>query len=96
MTNTSWSGQRRSFPSAVRKQIMDRDKWRCQIKGPACLGKATQADHRLAHAEGGTDDLSNGQAVCKPCHDVKTQQERVRGAEKHSRKRKGMQHPGFR
>lgn len=94
--NTSWSGQRRSFPSAVRKQIMDRDKWRCQIKGPTCLGKATQADHRINHAEGGSDDAANGQAVCGPCHDIKTQQERTRGRAKHSRKRQPPAHPGMR
>lgn len=94
--NTSWSGQRRSFPDAIRKQIMDRDKWRCQIKGPDCLGKGTQADHRIAHAEGGTDDASNGQAVCGPCHEAKTKEERMRGRARHSRKRQGMQHPGMR
>lgn len=93
--NTSWSGQRRSFPSQVRKQIMDRDKWRCQIKGPNCLGKATQADHRTPWAEGGTDDVGNGQAVCKPCHEAKTQDERLRGMQKRSRKREPMRHPGL-
>lgn len=96
MSNTSWSGERRSFPTAVRKQIMDRDNWQCQIKGPNCLGVATEADHRINHASGGSDDASNGQAVCKPCHDAKTRQERFRGQEKRSRKRPKMQHPGMR
>jgi 5-methylcytosine-specific restriction protein A len=95
MTNTSWSGRRQSFPPAVRKQIMERDGWRCQINGPTCIGEATQADHRIAHAEGGSDDASNGQAVCVPCHEIKTQQERLRGMKKRSRYRKPMQHPGL-
>jgi 5-methylcytosine-specific restriction protein A len=96
MANTSWSGNRRSFPTAVRKQIMDRDNWQCQIKGPTCLGKATEADHRINHAEGGTDDASNGQAVCTACHDAKTKQERQRGLAKRSRYRGAMRHPGMR
>ena len=96
MANTSWSGQRRSFPTHIRDFIMKRDGWTCQIKGPNCLGKATEADHRINHASGGSDDASNGQAVCKPCHDAKTQQERMRGQQRRSRKRPGMQHPGMR
>lgn len=93
--NTSWSGNRRSFPTAVRKQIMVRDNWQCQIQGPNCLGNATEADHRINHASGGSDDASNGQAVCKPCHDAKTQGERLKGQQKRSRKRPTMQHPGL-
>lgn len=93
--NTSWSGSRRSFPTGVRQQIMERDGWRCQINGPTCNGKATQADHRIPHAEGGSDDIANGQAVCAACHDVKTRQERMRGVAKRSRKRRPMQHPGL-
>ena len=96
MSNTSWSGNRRSFPTAVRKQIMDRDNWQCQIKGPTCLGKATEADHRINHAEGGTDDASNGQAVCSECHEAKTRQERSRGLQRRSRWRKNAPHPGLR
>jgi len=93
--NTSWSGNRRSFPTAVRQQIMDRDNWRCQIKSGGCLGKATQADHIRPWAEGGTDDASNGQAVCTACHDKKTGVERQRGMQKRSRKRQPMTHPGL-
>lgn len=95
-TNTSWSGNRRSFPTATRDFIMKRDGWTCQIQGPTCKGKATQADHRINHAEGGSDDASNGQATCGPCHDAKTRQERLRGMQKRSRRRPGMQHPGMR
>jgi 5-methylcytosine-specific restriction protein A len=95
MTNTSWSGNRRSFPTAVRQQIMDRDGWLCQINGPTGSVQATQADHRVPHAEGGSDDITNGQAVCSNCHDAKTQQERQRGQAKRSRKRNPMRHPGM-
>ena len=95
ISNTSWSGQRRSFPTATRKQIMDRDNWQCQIKGERCIGQATEADHRIPHSEGGTDDASNGQAACEPCHKEKTHTERLRGMQKRSRKREPMRHPGI-
>ena len=95
MGNTSWSGNRRSFPTATRKQIMDRDEWRCQIRGEGCLGEATQADHIKNWAEGGTDDAANGQAACAECHKHKTAEERKRGMQKRSRYRQPMSHPGM-
>lgn len=35
-------------------------------------------DHVVPKAEGGTDDDSNLQCICKDCHKVKTQQESIR------------------
>lgn len=60
----------------LRKAILARDKHLCQ----PCLrkGKATPAtavDHKTPKAKGGTDDPSNLQAICTPCHDAKTAQE---------------------
>ena len=61
---------------AWRKAVLERDHWRCQIKGPRCQGKATQADHRLPLARGGAPfDVDNGQAACPTCHQDKTQRE---------------------
>jgi len=44
---------------------------------------ATQRDHIKPLAEGGLDDDSNVQALCEPCHEVKSKTESKRG---HSRK----------
>lgn len=58
----------------LREQVMQRDKRLCQ----PCLRKsnrptvATQVDHIVPKARGGTDDLSNLQAICGPCHTAKT------------------------
>lgn len=93
--NTSWGGTRRSFPPALRKRIMDRDHWQCQIQGPTCTGHATQADHITPWARGGTDTIANGQAVCEPCHNLKTEHERAQGRARHSRKRTPPKHPGL-
>jgi 5-methylcytosine-specific restriction protein A len=60
---------------ARRAQVLARDKGVCQIKGPRCTYRATICDHILNVARGGTDDLSNLQAVCDNCHKDKTQAE---------------------
>ena len=91
----SWSGTRRSFPPNVRRHILNRDHWTCQLRYPGCTGHAPIADHITPVAEGGTDQHSNGQAVCASCHNVKTRQEQARGrARKPQRLRKPEPHPG--
>lgn len=95
MVNTSWSGDRRAFPSKVRDLIMRRAGHRCQLHGPRCTGRATVADHIIPVAEGGTDDPSNGQAVCTTCHADKTREEQQRGRQRKSRYRPAAQHPGL-
>ena len=63
-----------------RVRILKRDKGLCQV----CIGQgritaASSVDHIINKAEGGTDDDSNLQAICWPCHKIKTQDESVRG-----------------
>lgn len=49
----------------------------CQTKGR--VRAATIRDHRIPLAEGGKDDETNEQAICRPCHDAKSQAEALRG-----------------
>lgn len=92
----SWSGHRRSFPAATRRQILDRDHHACQLHYPGCTGTATEADHIVPHAEGGTDHPDNGQAVCPTCHTTKTRREQARGrARRPTRRRPEPPHPGL-
>ena len=42
----------------------------CRKAGRATL--ATQVDHIISKANGGTDDRENLQPICTPCHDAKT------------------------
>lgn len=49
----------------------------CQQAGR--LTVATIRDHKIPLAEGGTEDESNEQAICEPCHRAKSQQEAMRG-----------------
>ncbi|AKI27425.1 hypothetical protein [Moraxella phage Mcat9] len=41
-----------------------------------------EADHIINRAQGGSDDLSNLQTLCKPCHKIKTQKESQAGGVK--------------
>lgn len=44
-----------------------------------CGKPATDVDHRVAHADGGSDDRSNLRALCNPCHKkVTAEQNRAR------------------
>lgn len=83
---------------AWRKAVLERDGYLCQAGGPGCLGRATQADHIVAVELGGEElDLANGQALCDPCHKVKTQADAMEGIRRMpSRYRKPEPHPGLR
>ena len=53
----------------LRRLVLERDRWTCQIKGPKCIQAATCVDHKVARADGGDFyDLANLQAACRPCN----------------------------
>jgi len=57
----------------LRKQTMKRDNYMCQpCKKLGFITNATQVDHIVPKSKGGTDDLSNLQAICNDCHKIKT------------------------
>jgi 5-methylcytosine-specific restriction endonuclease McrA len=65
---------------AWRAAVMLRDRWICQIKGPNCTRRATEADHIRNVKRGGAEfDLNNGQAACANCHREKTLREATAG-----------------
>ena len=54
---------------ALRRYVLERDGWACQIRGPRCLGYATEVDHIVARADGGdVYDPRNMRAACRPCN----------------------------
>ncbi len=64
----------------LRELVLRRDGGLCQV----CLAagnitSAREVDHVTPKAEGGTEDLANLQAICKPCHQAKTAKEAARG-----------------
>lgn len=59
---------------------MKRDQYLCQLcKQKGRITEATEMDHIVNVAEGGTDDECNLQSLCTPCHDAKSQAEARRG-----------------
>lgn len=65
---------------ALREQVMERDGYVCQV----CLTDdrytpATEVDHIINKASGGTDALDNLQAICRECHKIKTRAESRKG-----------------
>lgn len=63
-----------------RAAVMKRDGYVCQpCKQQNRVTLATEVDHVIPQAEGGTDDESNLQAICETCHKAKTAAEAARG-----------------
>lgn len=57
----------------LREQVLQRDSYLCQ----RCLAlgryqEASEVDHIIPVAKGGSDQLSNLAAICTPCHKAKT------------------------
>lgn len=61
----------------LKQQVHVRDEWTCQ----SChrVSMYLECDHVINKAQGGTNELSNLQSLCKECHDTKTQQESKAG-----------------
>jgi 5-methylcytosine-specific restriction protein A len=51
----------------------------CKRRADGVLGMYGAIDHKVPKVEGGTDDDSNLEVICNPCHAVKTEAERKRG-----------------
>lgn len=76
-------GKKRTGTAAwktTRLRILKRDRWACQWRDsrflPICGARATDVDHIVAEANGGTDDDTNLQSLCPDHHKRKTALER--------------------
>lgn len=59
---------------ALRQAVLERDAYICAY----CQGIATEADHVIPKAKGGTDQLDNLVASCRPCNTRKGSKSLVR------------------
>ena len=51
--------------------MLVRDNYQCQVCGAVVTGKAAHVDHIVAKSKGGSDEVSNLQALCLSCHSKK-------------------------
>ncbi|MDD2054183.1 HNH endonuclease [Pseudomonas putida] len=74
----SWGSGRGGRPwRRKRDAILLRDKYTCQVCGVTT--NHLEVDHVVNLAQGGTDEDDNLQAICVPCHKLKTAAESVQG-----------------
>lgn len=53
----------------LRLKILERDGYKCQVRGPKCKGVATAADHIIPTSDGGAMfDPANLRAACQWCN----------------------------
>jgi hypothetical protein len=53
----------------IRRMVLQRDNYRCQIRGRRCLGSANEVDHIVPVIAGGAlFDPANLRAACRPCN----------------------------
>lgn len=77
--NEGWGSGRGGRPwRRKRATILVRDQYTCQSCGTVTLD--LEVDHIINIAQGGNDDDTNLQALCVPCHKLKTAEESARGA----------------
>lgn len=67
----------------LRNQVLIRDRYLCQpCKRSGQATPATEVDHVLCKAEGGTDKAGNLEAICASCHKTKTLAEASRARQR--------------
>lgn len=66
-----WEHRRQSrdaIPGTVRYEVLKRAKYRCELCGIMDRDKALEVDHIIPKNCGGSDDISNYQALCYSCN----------------------------
>lgn len=62
------SGERILIPAAVREYVFQRDGFRCRGCAKSPPEVQLQIDHIIPIAQGGSNDISNLQTLCKTCN----------------------------
>lgn len=79
---------------ALRRSVLQRDNYQCQIRGPHCTNYADQVDHITNVAAGGAPfDPDNAQSACSACNTRKASAEGA--AARRSRQPQKPLHPGL-
>ncbi|KJV38197.1 HNH endonuclease [Acinetobacter brisouii] len=69
----------------LREKVLQRDSYLCvQCNSVGQIAEATDVDHIIPKAHGGTDDMSNLQSLCSVCHKEKTANQDSKNTRKHN------------
>lgn len=68
--------QKRSVSEAKKKYVASQQAWRCG-RCATLLDATYEVDHKVALMHGGTNEVSNLEALCPNCHRKKTTQDRL-------------------
>ena len=69
-----WSHRRKSsgvLSGTLKYEVLKRAKFRCELCGISADQKALEVDHIIPRRHGGTDNISNLQALCYSCNAMK-------------------------
>lgn len=96
---TGWAASH-AFPPATRARILTRDPVcrcrTCKWHSNPCTKPSREADHIIEAADGGTDDETNGQGMCRSCHAQKTSKHANARRWATTTRRPAERHPGLR
>ena len=72
----------RGVPHHIRMRVFQRDGWRCQLGYEGCGYRAEEIDHVISVADLGVsraeaNDEQLLQSVCKSCHRVRSERQRL-------------------
>ncbi len=69
-----WDHRRKSsgvLSGTLKYEVLKRAKFRCELCGVSAEERALEVDHIIPRQHGGTDDISNLQALCYSCNAMK-------------------------
>jgi hypothetical protein len=90
----------------IRQQVLERDRYECQLQYDGCIWAATEVHHRAGIAASGLargafdDEVSACMAVCQPCHrrvsarQSRAAQQQLNATRAARRKLPQLPHPG--
>jgi ATP adenylyltransferase len=89
---TIWAHRRMSagyVSGTLKFEVLKRARFRCELCGVSAEERALEADHIVPRNKGGSDDLSNLQALCYSCNAMKRDRDNTESTEQPE----GNQHP---
>lgn len=89
---STWGTRLGRVPPQQRAPILERDGGVCQLGYDGCTWHATEVDHIVPLASGGTADPDNLQACCHSCHAIKTEAHRLTAIKASAARRQARRH----